>query len=139
MTATAAQVPSFRRPPLPEYQRATFLGTSPCSPDPYYSNCAHRGDPLYTLVLDGRTLVLKPGFSLPLMTMVHVLLTPWDRASLSLPGDNVLDHLPPGSDVQIRFHDGGVDVRVLAQSSKGARYLASHYGFAPNSDGADAD
>ena len=131
MTASAAQVPSFRRPPTPEFQRATFLGTSPCSPDPYYSNCEHRGDPLYTIVLDGRPLLLKPGFSLPLMTMVHVLVTPWNRESLSLPGDNVLDHLPPGTGVQIRFRDGGVDVRVLAQSSKGPRYLASHYGFAP--------
>ena len=139
MTASAAQVPSFRQPPIPEFQRATFLGTSACSPDPYYSNCEHRGDPLYTLVLDGRPFVVKPGFSLPLMTMVHVLLTPWDRSSLSLPGDNVLDHLPPGTEVQIRFRDGGVDVRALAQSSKGPRYLASHYGFAPSPEDASAN
>ncbi|HVT99185.1 MAG TPA: hypothetical protein VHE33_16890 [Acidobacteriaceae bacterium] len=137
-TAWAAQVPSFRRPPMPEFQRATFLGASPCKPDPYYANCEHRGDPLYTIVLDGRTFVLHPGFSLPLLTMAHLLLTPWNRSSLSLPGDNVLDHLPPGTMVQIRMRDGGMDVRVLAQSSKGPRYLASHYGFAKSQDEANS-
>ena len=136
-TASAAQVPSFRRPPIPEFQRATFLGATPCKPDAYYANCEHRGDPLYTIVLDGHTFVLRPGFSLPLVTMVHILVTPWNRASLSLPGDNVLDHLPPGSVVQIRMRDGGVDVRVLAQSSKGPRYLGSHYAFAKSQDDAD--
>ncbi len=138
-TTAAAQVPSFRRPPMPEFQRATFLGAAPCKPDPYYANCERRGDPLYTIVLDGRTVVLRPGFSLPLRTMVHLLITPWNRASLSLPGDNVLDHLPPDTSVQIRLRDGGMDVRVLAQSSKGPRYLASHYGFAKSQDDPDAN
>ncbi len=134
MTASAAQVPSFRRPPIPEFQRATFVGASPCSPDPYFSNCEHRGDPLYTIVLDGRPFVVVPGFSQRLRTVVHVLVRPCRRATLRLRGDNVLDHLPPGTEVQIRFRDGGVDVRALAQSSKGPRYLASHYGFAPSSE-----
>jgi len=125
---------------MPEFQRATFLGASPCKPDPYYANCEHRGDPLYTIVLDdGRPIVLRPGFSLPLTTMVHILITPWNHASLSLPGDNVLDHLPPGTMVQIRLRDRGMDVRVLAQSSKGPRYLASHYGFAKSQTDPDPD
>jgi hypothetical protein len=138
--ATAvAQVPSFRRPPMPEFQRATFLGATPCKPDPYYANCPHRGDPLYTIIVNERPFVLRPGFSLPLLTMVHILITPWNRASLSLPGDNVLDRLPPGTGVQIRLRDRGMDVRVLAQSSKGPRYLASHYGFAKSQDDPDSD
>jgi hypothetical protein len=124
---------------MPEFQGATFLGASPCRPDPYYANCEHRGDPLYTIVLDGRPFILRPGFSLPLRTMVHILITPWNRASLSLPGDNVLDHLTPGTNIGIRLRDGGMDVRVLAQSSKGPRYLASHYGFAKSQDDPDSD
>ncbi len=134
-TATAAQVPSFRRPPAPEFQQATFLGTATCSPDPYHSNCAHRGDKYYAIDIGGKSYLLHPTFSLPILTMAHILLTPGNRASMPLPGDNVLAHLAPGASFQIHLGDGGVDVRILAQSSKGPRYLASRYTFvAPAAD-----
>ena len=134
-TASAAQVPSFRQPPPPEFQEATFVGITSCSPDPYRANCAHRGDKFYTILLHDKPYVLHPVFTLPLLTMAHILLTPGDRASMPLPGDNVLAHVIPGTNVQIHLGNNGVDVRVLAQSSKGPRYLASHYVFAdPHSD-----
>lgn len=133
--AAGAQVPSFRRPPAAEYQDATFLGVTTCSPDPYHANCAHRGDRFYTILINGKPYLLHPVFTLPLLTMAHILLTPGDRASMALPGDNVLAHVIPGTGLQIHLGNNGVDVRVLAQSSKGPRYLASHYTFAdPQAD-----
>lgn len=127
--AHAAQVPTFQRPPAPEFQEATFLGATTCSPDPYHANCAHRGDKYYAIDIGGKSYLLHPTFSLPLLTMAHLLLTPGNRASMALPGDNVLAHLSPGSNFQIHLGGDGVDVRILAQSSKGPRYLASRYTF----------
>jgi hypothetical protein len=129
MSASAAQVPSFTRPPMAEFQDATFLGAAACSPDPYRANCAHRGDKFYAIDIGGKSYLLHPTFSLPILTMAHILLTPGNRAAMSFPGDNVLAHLTPGTNFQIHLGDSGVDVRILAQSSKGPRYLASRYTF----------
>lgn len=138
-TASAAQVPSFTRPPVPEFQEATFLGATSCAPDPYHANCAHRGDRFYAIDIGGKAYLLHPTFSLPLLMMAHILLTPGNRASMPLPGDNVLAHLSPGSSFQIHLIDGGVDVRILAQSSKGPRYLASRYTFVSSAVDASAN
>jgi hypothetical protein len=126
----AAQVPSFRRPPIPEYQEATFLGANTCTPDPYGEHCSRHTNKVYTILIQGKPYELQPAFTLPLMTMIHILLSPGNRASAVLPGDNVLAHAAPDALVQVHFDDEGVDVRVLAQSSKGPRYLSSHYTFA---------
>ena len=134
-TASAAQVPSFTRPPAAEFQEATFLGKATCSPDPYHANCPRRGDKYYAIDIGGKSYLLHATFSLPILTMAHILLTPGNRATMALPGDNVLAHLTPGASFQIHLGDGGVDVRILAQSSKGPRYLASRYTFvAPAAD-----
>lgn len=138
-TASAAQVPTFQRPPVPEFREATFLGATTCSPDPYHSNCAHRGDKFYAIDIGGKSYLLHPTFSLPILTMAHLLLIPGNRASIALPGDNVLAHLTPGATFRIHLDDDGVDVRILAQSSKGPRYLASRYTFVAPAAEASAD
>ncbi|MGB9029369.1 MAG: hypothetical protein WCC27_04535 [Acidobacteriaceae bacterium] len=136
--SAAAQVVSVQRPPLPDYREATYLGTATCAPDPYYANCNHRGDKYYTILLDGKPYRLRPGFSdAALLSVVHALLAPQNHASLALPDKNVLAHLAPHTGIQVRLEGRGVDVRVLAQSSKGPRYMASHYSLAAAPAAAD--
>ncbi len=129
--SVAAQVPSVRRPPIADYREATYLGVTTCAPDPYFANCNHRGDKYYTILFEGKAYLLRPGFGDgPMLTMVHALLAPQNHASLVLPDRNVLAHVTPHAGIQVHVGGSGVDVRVLAQSSKGPRYIASHYSVA---------
>jgi hypothetical protein len=136
--SAAAQVASVQRAPIPDYREATYLGTTTCAPDPYRANCNHRGDKYYTILIDGKRYQLRPGFSdAALLSVVHALLAPQNHASLVLPARNVLAHLTPESGIQVHVGGRGVDVRVLAQSSKGPRYMASHYSLAAAPAAAD--
>ncbi|MFY9746369.1 MAG: hypothetical protein WBX06_15120 [Acidobacteriaceae bacterium] len=136
--SAAAQVVSVQRPPLPDYREATYLGETNCAPDPYHANCNHRGDKYYTILIDGKPYLLRPGFSdAGLLSMVYALLAPQNHALLLLPGKNVLAHLAPDIGIQVHLGGRGVDVRVLAQSSKGPRYMASHYSLAAPRTAAD--
>jgi hypothetical protein len=125
------QVPSVRRAPIPEYREAIFLGTTMCRPDPTFEYCSKASDKFYTILLNGQPYVLRSGPSnAEILAMIGAAVTPQFHA-LETPNMNVLAGLRPETDVQVRFHGGGVDVRALTDSSKGPRYLASHYTLAP--------
>jgi hypothetical protein len=128
----AAQVPSIRRRPIPEYREATYLGATTCRPDPTFEYCSRASDKFYTILLDGKPYVLRSGPSnSELLAMLGAAMLPENHnRPVQTPGKNVLASLAPHTDVRIRFRGGGVDVRVLADSSRGARYVASHYTLA---------
>jgi hypothetical protein len=128
----AAQVPSIKRAPIPEYREATYLGTTTCRPDPAFEYCSRASDKFYTILLDGKPYVLRSGPSnAELLAMLGAAMMPENHNHpVETPSRNVLAGLAPHTGVRIRFHGGGVDVRVLADSSRGARYVASHYTLA---------
>jgi hypothetical protein len=126
----AAQVPSVRRAPIPEYREATYLGSTTCRPDPTFEYCSKPGDKFYTILLDGKVRVLRSGPSdAEILAMIGAAVLP-DTHSTAVPNKNVLAGLHPNTGVLVRVHGGGIDVRALSDSSRGARYLASHYTLA---------
>jgi len=128
--AAAAQVPSVQRAPIAEYREATFLGATTCRPDPAFEYCSKPSDRFYTILLDGRQYVLRSGPNdSEILAMIGAAMTPVNRSD-SLPGKNVLATLAPDTNVEVRFHGGGFDVRVLSKSAKRARYSATHYEIA---------
>ena len=128
----AAQVPSLKRAPIPEYQEATYLGTTKCRPDPTFEYCSKASDKFYTILLGGKPYVLRSGVSDSqlLAMIVGAAVTP-DAHTRDVPNKNVLANLTPETGVLVRFHGGGIDVRALASSSRSPRYMASHYTLAP--------
>jgi len=123
---SAAQVPSIQRAPLPEYQEATFLGVTNCRPDPVFEYCTKGIDRVYTIMVDGKPYVLRSGpTEAQLLAMIGTLVAPENRSQVA--SRNVLDHMQPNTEVQVRFHGDGVEVRTLTASARGPRYQASHY------------
>ena len=107
-----------------------------CKADPSFQYCSRTDGKLYIILVDGQLRVLRPAFSSkPILTLIQALVAPENRASLVLQDRNVLAHVMLDGDVQVHFHGSGVEVRVLAQSSKGARYIASHYSMAVSRKG----
>ncbi len=128
--SAAAQVPSVRRAPIPEYREATYLGATTCRPDPTFEYCSRPSDKFYTILLDGKPFVLRSGPSnSEILAMIGATVTP-EIHSLEVPNKNVLAGLTPQTGVRVRFHGGGVDVRALAPSPRAPRYLATHYTLA---------
>jgi hypothetical protein len=124
------QVPSVRRAPIAEYREATYRGTTSCRPDPAFEYCSKPSDRFYTILLDGKLCVLRSGPSdSDILAMIGAAVIP-DNHSIAVPNKNVLAGLLPNTGVLVRVHGGGIDVRALSDSSRGARYLASHYTLA---------
>jgi len=82
--------------------------------------------------LNGKDYVLKPGPSNEemLTTIGVAMASPGGALIMILMERNVLKDLAVNAPVQMRFHGGGVDVRVLKETKKGPRYRASHYDLA---------
>jgi hypothetical protein len=128
--AAVAQVPSLRRAPIAEYREATYLGTTACRPDPTFEYCSRPSDKFYTILLDGKVCVLRSGPSdAEILAMIGAAVIP-ENHPREIPSRNVLAGLAPNTGVQVRVHGGSIDVRALAESSRGARYQASHYTLA---------
>lgn len=130
-SAVWAQGPSTSPAPSADYQDAVYTGILSCSPSPDSEYCSNVADKFWVVKLNGKDYALKPGLNNG--QMLAVLATPVVSGGhvmmVALHG-NVFWHLPPNSPVQVRFHRGGVDVRVLVQTKKGPRFLASHYDIA---------
>jgi hypothetical protein len=126
------QSPSVQTVPAPDYQDAVFTGMISCSPEPDSEYCSNVADKFYTVKLKGRDYVLKPGLSnQQMLAMMTVAVASEGRLFLIILHRNVLGKLPENTPVQVRFHGGGIDVRVVAQTKKGKmEYLASHYDIA---------
>jgi len=127
----AAQLLSVQPSPVPEYQDAVYSGMISCSPSPDSEYCSNVADKFYTVTLNGRVYALKPGLSNnQMLAMLGTAVVSDGHLILVILHGNVLWHLPPNAPVQMRFHGGGVDVRVLVQTKKGPRLYATHYNIA---------
>jgi hypothetical protein len=102
-----------------------------CSTDISFDYCSNVADKFYTVTLDGKPYVLKPGLSdMQKLATLSTVAASGGHLILVILNGNVLAHIAPNTPVQIRFHGGGVDVRVLTQTKKGPRLEASHYDIA---------
>jgi hypothetical protein len=127
----AAQLPSVQTVPVPDYQDAVYSGMIACSPSPDSEYCSNVADKFYTVTLNGKDYVLKPGLSNnQMLAMIGTAVVSQGRLLLVILHGNVLARVPPNTPVQMRFHGGGVDVRVLMQTKKGPRLYATHYNVA---------
>jgi hypothetical protein len=122
-----AQVPTIQRATAPDFHEATFLGVTSCRPDPVFEYCTKGIDRVYTIMVDGKPYVLRSGpTESQLLSMIGNLVAPENRSSMA--SRNLLEHMTPNSEVEVRFHGSAVDVRALAPSGRGTpRYEASHY------------
>lgn len=130
----AAQTPPAQIKPSWDYQDAVFSGMIACRPNADSEYCGNVADKFYTVTLNGQDYVLSPGLSDKQYAAAAAAYFSPD--GLGLPAliglnRNVLAKLPVKTPVQMRFHGGGVDVRVLKQTKQGTLiYKASHYDIA---------
>jgi hypothetical protein len=57
----SAPLPSAQNAPAPVYQEDIYKGIISCSPSPDSEYCSNVADKFYTVTLNGRDYVLKPG------------------------------------------------------------------------------
>lgn len=114
-----------------DYKDAVLTGMITCSPDPVSEYCSNIADKFYTVTLDGKEYVLKPGYSdRQMLAMIGTVALSGGHAFLIILHGNVLAHVPPNTPVVMRFHGGGADVGVVKDTKKGPRLYISHYDLA---------
>jgi hypothetical protein len=128
---TAPPAPPAQNTPPSDYQDAVYSGMISCSPSPDSEYCSNVADKFYTVMLDGKDYVLKPALTNEqMLAILGTAVLSGGRVILIVLHGNALKRVQPNTPVQMRFHGGGVDVRVLVQTKKGPRLYATHYNLA---------
>jgi hypothetical protein len=119
---------------LPDYQDAVYENLISCSPEPVSDYCRNVADKFYLVRMNGKDYALVPGYSdkqSAVLAAAEVAASAGGMLVVELMHTNILRKQPEHTPVQMRFHGGGVDVRVLKETKNGTqKYFASHYDIA---------
>jgi hypothetical protein len=129
--AAPAQTPPAQPAPVRDYQDAVYENLITCSPNADSDYCSNVADKFYLVRLNGKDYALVPAYSYKqsaVLAAAEVAASAGGMLVVELMHTNILRKQPDHTPVQMRFHGGGVDVRVLKETKNGTqKYVASHY------------
>ena len=132
--APLVQTPPAPPAPAPDYQDAVYENLITCSPNADSDYCSNVADKFYLVRMNGKDYALVPAYSYKqsaVLAGAEIAASVSGMLVVELMHTNILRKQPEHTPVQMRFHGGGVDVRVLKETKKGMeKYVASHYDVA---------